>query len=422
MMARALIYTSPARGHLYPIMGLATELSARDHEVHVVTLTGDVDLVRSQGLFAEAIDQSIESREMDDYKGKNPMEALSLALTTFADRAPLDRADLHDHIDRVQPDILIVDTNSWGALAGAEASGLPWCSFQPYFTPLPSLDAPPFGPGFALARGPIGRLRDRLLRPLTFGRMSKIALPSINSVRTEEGLEPADSMEDVLTRPPLTLYFTAEPLEYPRRDWPESYEMIGAGSWVPPSKGPEWLEQINRPIVLVTCSTERQSDSSILQNALIGLADSDFFVVGTSGAQDPADFDVPPNARVERFLPHDPIVKRAVGVVCHGGMGITQRALLHGVPPVVIPFGRDQLEVARRVELADAGVRLSPKKLTPEGLREAVRQARLRAEGAGRVAAAFRQAGGDARAADLIEGLIKRSGGPGRSAATTTSG
>ncbi|MEX2467018.1 MAG: hypothetical protein WD995_08905, partial [Gemmatimonadota bacterium] len=143
-----MIYTSPARGHLYPAMGPATELSARGHEVHVVTLSGEIDLVRSQGLFAESIDGAIESREMDDYKGKNPMEALALAVATFADRAPIDRTDLQHHIDRVQPDVLIIDTNSWGALAAAEASGIPWCSFQPYFTPPSIIGHAPIRPRF----------------------------------------------------------------------------------------------------------------------------------------------------------------------------------------------------------------------------------------------------------------------------------
>lgn len=418
-MARVLIYTSPARGHLYPIMGPATELARRGHDVHVVTLADEVELVRSQGLFAEAIDPAIEAREMDDYKGKNPIDALNLGLAVFGERAPLDRVDLRRAIERIEPDALVVDANSWGALAAAETSGLPWCSFMPYFTPLPSKDAPPFGPGLAPARGPLGRLRDRLLRPMTFGKLSKTALPVINQMRETEGLDPAESLEDVWLSPPLTLYFTAEPPEYPRRDWPASFAMIGAASWNPPAGSPDWLEEVDRPVVLVTCSTERQLDGPILQNALDGLADSDMFVVGTSAAQDPADFDVPANARVERFIPHDPIVERAVAVICHGGMGITQRALLHGVPPVVIPFGRDQLEVARRVEHAGAGVRLSPKKLDPESLRVAVEKARGRADGAARVAESFRRAGGDSRAADLVEGLID--GTRGRGATTTSS-
>jgi UDP:flavonoid glycosyltransferase YjiC (YdhE family) len=66
-MAKMLVYTSPARGHLYPIMGPATQLARRGHEGHVVTLASEVELVRSQGLHAEAMDPAIESREMDDY-------------------------------------------------------------------------------------------------------------------------------------------------------------------------------------------------------------------------------------------------------------------------------------------------------------------------------------------------------------------
>ena len=43
------------------------------------------------------------------------------------------------------------------------------------------------------------------------------------------------------------------------------------------------------------------------------------------------------------------------GAVTHGGMGATQKALDHGVPVCVVPFGRDRYEVARRVEVARGG-------------------------------------------------------------------
>lgn len=41
---------------------------------------------------------------MNDYNGKNPMQALALGLAAFGDRAPYDRVDLADAIDRVEPD------------------------------------------------------------------------------------------------------------------------------------------------------------------------------------------------------------------------------------------------------------------------------------------------------------------------------
>jgi MGT family glycosyltransferase len=213
-------------------------------------------------------------------------------------------------------------------------------------------------------------------------------------------------MEDFLTRPPKTLYFTAEALEYSRKSWPDSYEMVGPATWGPKSEAPDWLSDIRGSIVLVTCSTETQGDAAMLEAALLGMKDTHRFVVGTSAAHDPDSFEIPANARVERFLPHDPIIERASVVVCHGGMGITQRALAKGVPVVVVPFGRDQLEVARRVERAEAGVRLLPGKLNPARLRAAVASAEALRPGAKRIAQAFRNTGGAERAADVVESLL----------------
>ena len=62
-------------------------------------------------------------------------------------------------------------------------------------------------------------------------------------------------------------------------------------------------------------------------------------------------------------------------MVTHGGMGATQKALANGVPVVAVPFGRDQLEVARRVEVAGAGVRLPSRRLSAARLESAVREA-----------------------------------------------
>ena len=124
---------------------------------------------------------------------------------------------------------------------------------------------------------------------------------------------------------------------------------------------------------------------------------------------DPAGLSPPANVRVERFVPHAPVLDRAVCVVCHAGMGITQKALAHGVPVVAVPFGRDQPEVARRVEVAHAGVRLPARRLNPERLRASVEQARRLTPGAQRIAAAFQAAGGPVAAGDALEQLIPAS-------------
>ncbi len=401
-MARVLIYTSPAMGHLLPALGPAVELAKRGHAVHMITLASQIERVASLGISAAAMDPQIEACAMDDYTASNPLNAVELAVATFARRAAFEREDLKQAVAAFRPDVLVVDTNSFGARTAAEGSGLPWCCFQPFFTPLPANDVPPFGPGFRHSSGLLGRLRNTVLRPVVSGTLEKLTLKAVNPLREAEGLDALNGLVDFYTRPTKTLYFTTDDLDYPRARWPDSFVMCGPATWEPEADAPAWLAEVTRPIVLVTCSTEAQADQRIIEAALQGLAGADFFVVATSAATDASAFTVPANARVERFLPHGPILDHAAAVICHGGMGITQKALAKGVPVCVVPFGRDQLEVARRVEHAGVGVRLPLRKLSGENVRAAIQNTIRCADRAQQMAQAFTQAGGARRATEVV--------------------
>jgi MGT family glycosyltransferase len=231
-------------------------------------------------------------------------------------------------------------------------------------------------------------------------------LAQFNDLRTGLGLPAVRKSDDLLLRSDLFIAFTAEPYEYHRNDWPSHVRLVGPGLWEPPAEPPAWLETESRPIVLVTASTAFQLDAKLIATALEALAGENLAVVATTAAQDPAQFQVPANAHVEQFLPHRPILARASCVVCHGGQGITQKALAAGVPVCVVPFSRDQFDVARRVETNDAGVRLHHKRLNPERLRVAVHSAIAKRSGAKHVARAFKNAGGPPAAAQAVEELL----------------
>jgi len=403
-MARYLVYTSPARGHLYPVVPTLEELRRRGHEVVLRTLSSEVGLLRELGFEAEAIDPAIERKVHADWRARTPIGALRDNLHVFLERARHDGPDLRRAIEGERPEALLVDVNAWGAMAVAESSGKPWATWCPYFLPIPSRDAPPFGLGLAPSRGALGRLRDRLLSPVLFGIYNRQA-PELDAVRAQLGATPVRRIERAMLRAPLLLYMTAEPFEYPRSDWPPSVRMVGPGIWDPPAKSPAWLEESKRPLVLVTCSTEFQNDGKLAQAALEALTREDVSVVVTTGGVDPSPFAPPPNAHVERFVPHRAVLERAACVVCHGGMGITQKALAAGVPVCVVPFGRDQFDVARHVEVADAGTRLPASRLRPDRLRSTVREAMGKKDGAGRIASAFASAGGPRAATEALEKL-----------------
>jgi UDP:flavonoid glycosyltransferase YjiC (YdhE family) len=415
-MARVLAYTTPARGHLFPVTAILDELADRGHTIAIRTLASQVELMRGRGFDAAPIDPAIERIEQDDYGARTPLGAQKRAVHVFCERARFDAEDLRRAIDDVRPDVLLLDINAWGALAVAEAWGGAWASWCPYPLPVPSRDAPPFGPGLRPARGVAGRLRDAALSPIAFGSLERIVLPRVNEVRGRVGLPPIGSAPDLFLAAPLLLYLTAEPFEYPRSDWPQSVRLVGPCDWDPPADPPAWLGEVEAPIVLVTTSSEFQDDGRLVRRALEALAGEALHVVATVPSDDPTAFDVPANARVLSFVPHGPILDRAACAITHGGMGATQKALARGIPVCAVPFGRDQFEVARRVEVAGAGARVPARRLSPKRLRAAVKQAIRSKGGARRVADGYRQAGGAATAAAALEELIgsplRRPNGP----------
>ncbi len=406
-MAHVLVYTSPARGHIFPLVPTLLELQRRGHTVHVRTLAAVVPQLVGLGFAAAPIAAAIEGRSLDDWRAPHPLAAVDRTFGTFLDRAEHEVGDLHEALAATQADLAYVDVNCLGALAAAEASGIPFAVFAPYFLPLKLRGRPPLGPGFAPAAGVLGRLRDALVWAVT-GRALRPHVVRLNALRRRLGLAPIASLDALTARADRVVAYTAAPLEYAHPDWPSHVRFVGPGIWEPPGDEADAsaVPPSTRPLVLVTCSTEYQNDGALVETALAALADEDLEVIATTAALDPAAFRAPPNARVLRFAPHGPLLRRAAAVVCHGGMGITQKALAAGVPVCVVPWGRDQLDVARHVEVAGAGRRVPRGSLTVPRLRAAVRETIALRDGARRVAEAFAAAGGPPAAADALEELL----------------
>lgn len=403
-MATILAYTSPALGHLLPMSALLLELSRRGHSVHVRTLSTGVEISQRLGFTTDSIDQQIERIELDDWKATNPVASLKLSVSVFGRRAVHEVADLAETVARANPDALLVDVNCWGAQSAADAGAIPWACFSPYTPPLRSPGVPPFGLGLRPISGMAGRMRDAAVRTAVVGRLEKIMLPPINTIRAKVNARPVASMDEFLRRSPLLLVASGKPFQYPQTDWGDAVQMIGPCVLDPgPNTEPDWLASVDRPIVLVTTSSEKQADDNLVQTAMTALADEPVHVVATLPAGQPDEIATSPNATVCQFVPHGVVLDRAVCAVTHGGMGVTQKALAHGVPVCVVPYGRDQFEVARRVEVARCGTRLPAKKLSPVQLRTKVREAMTMTTGARRVAAGFAATGGAARGADFFE-------------------
>ncbi|HJW00626.1 MAG TPA: hypothetical protein VJ617_16155, partial [Arthrobacter sp.] len=197
-MSTILAYTSPARGHLFPMTPLLLELRDRGHQVHVRTLASETELMRSLGLAAEPLDPRIEAVAMNDYTARGPKRALEAAANVFAARGSYDAPALTAAVAELRPDACLVDINSWGAGFAAEAWGGPWASFSPYTPALDSPGTPPFGPGLPPMGGFLGRARDALVRRAVLGAVEQAMLPKLNALRRELGLPSVASADEFL--------------------------------------------------------------------------------------------------------------------------------------------------------------------------------------------------------------------------------
>jgi UDP:flavonoid glycosyltransferase YjiC (YdhE family) len=401
---RLLAYTSPARGHLNPMMGPLLELRRRGADVHVRTLSSEVEAVRAAGLECEPLDPAIEALAHDDHRARTQIESGRRSFATLAARAPLEVADFGAALAATEPDVAFVDTTTYGAKALAERLGLRWAEPRPFLFEEPAPGVPPFGLGLRPMGGAAGRLRDGALARLGTWFDRKARLPTVNAGRRAAGLPPLATVAESRNRGTLTLYFTAEPFEY-ERPLPPNVVMVGAGEWDSAADVEVELPDDDRPLALVACSSEFQDDGAIATTALAGLRDRWRLVVTTAGVEPAAIGGERGDAVVARFLPHGPLLREADVVVCHGGMGITQKALAAGVPVCVVPWGRDQLEVAAHVVEAEAGTRIGRRRLNPARLAAAVERARACRPGAARVRAGFEATGGSATAATALESI-----------------
>jgi UDP:flavonoid glycosyltransferase YjiC (YdhE family) len=167
-------------------------------------------------------------------------------------------------------------------------------------------------------------------------------------------------------------YLTSFPPSLDDSPWPDTRR------YRPPTVGADRVEKELRvgdqPLVYVTFGTVLGHLPGAIDvyratlEAVAGLRARVLLTVGR--ATDVAGLGpIPENARVERWIPQDTVLREAALVVCHGGSGTTFGALAAGIPLVVCPLFADQARNARAVQAAGAGVVIASGDHAAGGLR-----------------------------------------------------
>jgi len=178
----------------------------------------------------------------------------------------------------------------------------------------------------------------------------------------------------LLDHAPLILHATDPVFDYNHTVLPARHHYVGPLLWEAPAPIPAYLAEPGAPWALVTLSSMVQDDLPLARAALIALAAHPLRVVVTIGnGYQPAQLHpVPPNARVERYVPHSAVLERGRLLLSHAGHGSVMKALWYGVPLVLVPWDRDQPGVAARAEQLGTAFVVTRDQLTDTLLTEAI--------------------------------------------------
>ncbi len=425
-MSRFLFTCWPFEGHVFPQMAIATALRRHGHEVAFYTGPEARRFIEPEGIpvFAfEAVEASHYLRVQDserrsEIRGQSARIQHQALRRWLVESIPGQVTDLRPIIENWKPDALLTDLAMWGTITILwESVPIPVVLSSTFMGPLiPGPDAPAWGFGLPAPRTARARAATRVLTKGT--ELAGLGLRRrVNAIRAEHGLEPLGmSMNAFTGRLPLYLVGNLPELDYGRRDLPPSVHYLGPCLWHPPEEPgtTAWLDNVpaDRPWVHVTEGTSHFQDPFLLQAAVTGLAGQPLeAILTTGGKRDPEEVAAAPapNVHITRWLSHTELLPRCAVVVTTGGPATIMAALAAGAPLVVVPTTWDKPDNARRIAEAGVGIRLAPKRCTPERLRAAVNevlQDPAYAARARQLARDLAAAPGADRAVELLESLV----------------
>ncbi|MBX8691544.1 glycosyl transferase [Mycobacterium sp. 20091114027_K0903767] len=351
---RVAVVAGPDPGHAFPALALCLKFLAAGDVPTLLTGVEWLDTARAAGVDA------VELVGLDATDDDDDADAGAKIHRRAGRMARLNVPVLR----QLQPDLVVSDVITACGRMAAELIGLPWVELNPHPLYLPSKGLPPIGSGLAPGVGLRGRLRDTVMRTLT-ARSIRTGLAQRAAVRADIGLPSVDP------GPLRRLIATLPALEVPRPDWPAEAVVVGPLHFEP-TDAVLTVPAGSGPVVMVAPSTATTGTQGMTELVLDSLRPGDTLpegarvVVSRLGG---AEVEVPPWAAVGLGR-QDELLSRSDLVICGGGHGLVSKALLAGVPMVVVPGGGDQWEIANRVVRQGSGQLVRP--LSGEALTAAV--------------------------------------------------
>ncbi|MGZ4710463.1 MAG: glycosyltransferase [Acidimicrobiales bacterium] len=327
-----LVTSTPGTGHLYPLVPIAAGLVGAGHEIVWATATESCARVEGYGFVAVPAGMGgaerrrlFSERAVDLAQLPVREQRLVILPIMFGEIAgPCMRDDLVGIIDDLQPDLVIHECAEFAAAPVATARGIPHVTV-----------------GFGVASS---------------SALIEAAAIGAGELWAAESLEPSDhaGWYDHLYLHPLPRSLDVPDAATVRQVRPMHFD--GADG----SGEPEWVATFgrDRPGVYVTFGTE-MAGLAPWTEVIEALATTEADAVVTVGSVDRmAVGPIPPNVRIETYVPQRYLLDRATVVVSHAGSGTLLAAAARGRVQLCIPLGADQWDNADALTATGAATTL----------------------------------------------------------------
>jgi MGT family glycosyltransferase len=390
---KALLVSTPAMGHLNPLLGIGRILISDGHEVMGLSsnyLRGRIEDIGAKFrsfVAAADFDPRIRTEVMDEIRAAPPGPGM---LRLILERAFVDNMlpqyESVKHTLREFPaDIVIGDHLILGLLPmllGPRSQRPPIALLGTTYLLSRRDDGAPNDAGVPPAHSEGQRKEAAALFQEYDEGVFKPVGDYLNGRLADIGVEPLhmNLYEAMVGLPDAYLQLTAPRFELPRRKTAPSVHFVGPLPITPNQAPiPEWARELDgsRKVVLVTQGTLTNDDfGELVIPTLEALGNErDILVAVTTGGKpvETIGRPLPENARVAQYLPFEWVLSKIDAFVTNGGYGSVNQALSFGVPVVTAGTVADRGDVGVRVAWSGVGVNLATNAPTAGMLRLAVR-------------------------------------------------
>jgi MGT family glycosyltransferase len=350
------IFTPLAAGHVYPALGLCSELTRRGHRVTYPTDGRLLARIREAGAepveltypemrHAEKVvqdDWSDDARHWRAFTVRAPMLLTTAAVTV---------AELEGFYASNPPDVILYEWFSFAGRILARQLGRPAVQICAHFA----------------HHDPLVRINGVYTTPEPMRAFGDL----LDSFMSTYGFEERRHLWHAEN---LNIFFVPREFQPGVDSFDGRFKFVGATHNRKPRAG-MWKNRApqGKPVLLISENTASKDDSFI-KLCIEAFATSPYHVVFSKGLNSPevASELVPRNFEINRGAFNCEILPVTSVLLCQGGMGTVLESLHHAVPVVAVPPSMWNAEVAYRLAELGLGMDVPGRGVTSRALREAV--------------------------------------------------